>query len=147
MKITKTQLRKIIREEVNKVLVSEDLDWKELVLNARDLADIGTAEDIFVQHDYESVSTPELPRPGIPGSRGPIQAWVNILDDIAENELEPDDPQYKHKYGLIQQAIAQAVSETDGGIDHPALTKLGKGGGRQMGPQLYAPSHPRNRRD
>ena len=137
MKITKSQLRQLIREEVNKVLLAEDLDWKELVLNAENMTDINTAEEIFVQHDYESVSTPELPRRGISGSRGPIQAWVNILHDIAENEIKHTDPQL---FGLIQQAIAQAVRDTDGGIDDPALTN---GGGKTMprGPVSYR-SHP-----
>ena len=139
MKITKSQLRQLIREEVNKVLLSENLNWKELVLNARNMVDIGTAYDIFAQHDYDSVSTPELHRPGTLGSRGPTQAWVNILHDIAENEMKHTDPQF----GLIQQAIADYVRKADGEIEDPTLTKLGSGGGKSMprGPVPYR-SHP-----
>ena len=139
MKITKSQLRQLIREEVNKVLLFEDLDWKKLVLKAKDMADIGTAEDIFVRHDYDSVSIPELPRSSDAGTYGAIQAWVNILHNIAEKEIKYTDP----LYGLIQQAIAQYVRDNDGKIKDPTLTTLGSGGGKSMprGPVPYR-SHP-----
>tara|TARA_B100000131_G_scaffold316200_1_gene355884 strand:- start:404 stop:790 length:387 start_codon:yes stop_codon:yes gene_type:complete len=128
MKITKSQLRKIIREEVNKELLREQsLDWDEWVMKSQTPEEL--EQNLMVAHEIWTHHSDESPT-GMRTPESDDRAWGRSLSGLLE----------KMPGGEVRNALQDV-------IDDLVLTKLGGSGGKKMGPQLYALSHPRNRRD
>ena len=126
MKITKSHLRQIIKEEVGRLLAEDSDSWQRWVLRSKTPEELES--NLVNAHDIWSKNTDRYDK-GMMTPEEDDRAWGRALSGILD-ELPG---------GEVKNALHDVIGDL-------VLTKLGGSGGKPMKPQLYSPTHPRQRR-